>query len=497
MVQPTVSLSRTSLMNTQHLETVQIGALILSDLVTDSRRMIQSGQDSRQFVRTHFKSPAAVGGDDSSEILQKAVHLRGMEAPDVWVLDSEDRTATSIRQAGIESIVDVVSKQDETILGEIHPHVVWHRDDPETRRRGYAHIRGIADPNSGAIENIDGFVISKVGDIDDWKKADGYIRVVEAEHGLEAGSLAMSVIIESVQTEFSLADLEVSEPSDILERLFLLVNGEVDYTNNRRDVARTGDLPAWPELRHNTSRGVSTNNFIAVDGLFDDIRDVEEYRERIAENQTMGMLGIWSLTLNQVVKANRAPLPPVTGTYRIEVDGDPIGPGAADGKHANMGNEVTVEVGEDGQYRLQFGTKEPELGADTARTEVRDRLSYMPSLADIWIRWRSSRRPNARGKALFRWKVPRLSCWPTSSSRSVRTGYRTNRRIRRHRRRSTCSKRSIRLVRTSGRNCSTCTERASWSMRRMSDSDCLQCRSQQMHGRTLPSADSLPRTWNR
>jgi hypothetical protein len=85
--------------------------------------------------------------------------------------------------------------------------VVWHRDNPGTRYQGFEHMRRIADPEHGAAEHIDGFVIPEVGDIDDWKKADEFMTIVEHEHGLPEGSLAMSVIVESGSAELALGKL--------------------------------------------------------------------------------------------------------------------------------------------------------------------------------------------------------------------------------------------------------------------------------------------------
>ena len=56
----------------------------------------------RQFVRTFFTTPTAVEGeDDSAKMLQSAIGLRGMQAPDVWVPDNEDATAPNMRDEEI------------------------------------------------------------------------------------------------------------------------------------------------------------------------------------------------------------------------------------------------------------------------------------------------------------------------------------------------------------------------------------------------------------
>ncbi|QFU84593.1 malate synthase AceB [Natronorubrum aibiense] len=340
----------------------------------------------REFVRTFFTTPTAVEGeDDSAKMLRGAVQLRGIEAPDVWVPDNEDATAPSMRDEGAENIIDVISEEGADFPGEIHPRIVWHRDSPETRHQCFKHMLQIADPENGAIEHIDGFVIPEVGDIDDWKKADEFFTIVENEYGLDEGSLAMSVIVESGEAELALGDLrdEMGKPSNNLERLFLLVDGEVDYTKDMRAITPTGGLPPWPELRHNTSRGASANGLIAVDGPYDDIRDVEGYHERMTENQAKGMLGIWSLTPGQVEEANKSPLPPKTGSWLLEVNGRDVELREEDGQYVYDGDGIELEELDDDQYRLTVGGDERELDGDALAEELLDLASYIPSMNDI------------------------------------------------------------------------------------------------------------------
>jgi bifunctional (S)-malyl-CoA lyase/thioesterase len=340
----------------------------------------------RKFVRTFFTTPTAEqGSDDSAKKLRGAIGLRGMQAPDVWVPDNEDATAPNMRDEGARNIAEVVAEGGAEFPGEIHPRVVWHRDSPETRYKGFQHMLEIADPENGAVENIDGFVIPEVGDLDDWKKADEFITIVENEHGLEEGSLAMSVIIESGTAELAMGDLreEMGKASNNLQRLFLLVDGEVDYTKDMRAITPTGALPEWKELRHNTSRAASAAGLIAVDGPFDNIRDVEGYHERITANNAMGMLGIWSLTPGQVVEANKAPLPPAAGYWTIEADGRTVELTEEDGVQVYSGDRVELEA-EDGGYELEVGGDETFYeNEDDLRSDLLNMLDYVPSMDDI------------------------------------------------------------------------------------------------------------------
>ncbi|ODR82130.1 malate synthase [Haladaptatus sp. W1] len=339
----------------------------------------------REFVRTFFTSPTAVEGeDDSAKMIRSAAQLQGMQAPDVWVPDNEDATAPSMRDEGADNIVEVVSEHGADFPGEIHPRIVWHRDSPETRYRCFQHLLRIADPEKGAIEHIDGFVIPEVGGIDDWKKADEFITIVENEYGLEEGSLAMSVIVESAAAELAMGDLreEMGKPDNNLERLFLLVNGEVDYTKDMRAMTPTGGLPPWAELRHNTSRGASAAGLIAVDGPYDDIRDVEGYNERMEDNRAKGMIGIWSLTPGQVVEANKAPLPPETGRWLLDTGDGTTELESEDGTQFYDGERIGLDETETG-YSLRVGGDERDLGEDELREELLDMTEYVPSMDDI------------------------------------------------------------------------------------------------------------------
>lgn len=339
----------------------------------------------REFVRTFFTSPTAVEGeDDSAKMIRSAAQLRGMQAPDVWVPDNEDATAPSMREEGVENIIEVVSEHGADFPGEIHPRIVWFREDPTTRYQGFQQMMEITDPENGAVEHIDGFVVPEVGDIDDWKKADEFLTIIEHEHGLEEGSLSMSVIVESGEAELALGDLrtEIGRPSNNLERLFMLVDGEVDYTKDMRAMTPTGELPPWPELRHNTSRGASAAALIAVDGPYDDIRDVEGYHERMTENRAKGMNGIWALTPGQVVEANTDPLPPQTGSWLIEVGDEDVELESRDGREVYEGDEVSLEERDDG-YVLTVAGDERVLDADELQEELLDLTSYVPSMNDI------------------------------------------------------------------------------------------------------------------
>jgi len=174
----------------------------------------------------------------------------------------------------------------------------------------------------------------------------------------------------------------MEKPSNDLERMFLLVDGEVDYTKDMRAMTPTGALPPWPELRHNTSRNASAAGLVAVDSPFDDIRDVDGYRERMRENRAKGMAGIWSLTPTQVEVANTAPLPPKTGSWLFELDDREIELDAMDEKQVYDGDAVGLLETDDG-YVLAVNGDRRTVDEDELREALMDLTAYVPSMDDI------------------------------------------------------------------------------------------------------------------
>ncbi|MDY6779593.1 MAG: malate synthase, partial [Halobacteria archaeon] len=120
----------------------------------------------------------------------------------------------------------------------------------------------------------------------------------------------------------------------------------------------------------------------AIDGPYDDIRDVEGYHERITANSAMGMLGIWSLTPGQVVEANKSPLPPAEGYWLIDADGREVELEDEGGVQVYNGDRISLEETGDG-YVLTVGSDELELDEDELREELVDLTAYVPSMDDI------------------------------------------------------------------------------------------------------------------
>ncbi|SMP21371.1 hypothetical protein SAMN06265347_10872 [Halobellus salinus] len=156
--------------------------------------------------------------------------------------------------------------------------------------------------------------------------------------------------------------------------------------------------------------GASAAGLVAVDGPYDDIRDVEGYHERMTdtvgysrvtyfdtpgcrkssrsysrqyENRAKGMTGIWSLTSGQVVEANKAPLPPKAGRWLVEAGGRDVELRAEDGKQVYEGSDLELEVTGDREYHFRVGDDEHVLDESELQEKLLDLTSYVPSLNDI------------------------------------------------------------------------------------------------------------------
>ena len=115
---------------------------------------------------------------------------------------------------------------------------------------------------------------------------------------------------------------------------------------------------------------------------YDDIRDVEGYRERMVDNQAKGLLGIWSLTPGQVVEANTNPLPPETSRWRMDTGGRTVDLEDDDGVQVYDGNRVSLEESDD-EYTLRVGGDEQVLDEEDLREELLGIVEYVPSMDDI------------------------------------------------------------------------------------------------------------------
>jgi bifunctional (S)-malyl-CoA lyase/thioesterase len=158
-----------------------------------------------------------------------------------------------------------------------------------------------------------------------------------------------------------------------------------EYTSDRTFVRTFFTSPTAVEGKDDTAAMLeSAAGLVAVDGPYDDIRDIEGYRQRMNENRAKGMTGIWALTPGQAEAANAAPLPPEKGSYLFDIGSEEVElEQHDDGAWVYDGDDVSIEeLGEDSD-RLRAGAEEYDLDTEGLRDELSDRAAYVPSMDDI------------------------------------------------------------------------------------------------------------------
>jgi len=103
----------------------------------------------------------------------------------------------------------------------------------------------------------------------------------------------------------------------------------------------------------------------------------------MTDNQAKGMLGIWSLTPGQVEEANKSPLPPESGSWRLDINDRNVELEEEDGRYVYDGEDIELEELGDDRYRLRVGGDERELDEDELEEELLDLADYIPSMTDI------------------------------------------------------------------------------------------------------------------
>jgi bifunctional (S)-malyl-CoA lyase/thioesterase len=100
------------------------------------------------------------------------------------------------------------------------------------------------------------------------------------------------------------------------------------------------------------------------------------------DNQSKGMLGIWSLTPGQVVEANTSPLPPKTGRWLLDTGDTEVGLDSEGGVWTYDGNSVSLLETAAG-YELTVDGTTQTLDTDELHETLLEMTAYVPSMDDI------------------------------------------------------------------------------------------------------------------
>lgn len=286
-----------------------------------------------RIARTFQTAPAAVPKENTAKYLDSALDSTGFQAPDWLVPDLEDGTAPDMKAEGLENTVDRLEGGVE-FAGEIWPRVQWAYDDPALRDRGEEEIRTLVE---AVGETLTGVVVPKVGRVADVERAIDVVAAAEADAGLPAGSIELSVIVETAGARSDLreismlgsedddSDTDTGSGGDGHGRLAGLVFGPVDYTAELGGRAIDGDRPRWDGLLEAMSNEASANDVVAIGGPFDKLFEeragvtyynAPAYANQVEREATVGLDGSWSLYPKQTIQANRIHMPTVAELER-------------------------------------------------------------------------------------------------------------------------------------------------------------------------------------
>ena len=263
-----------------------------------------------RLTRTFQTAPAGVPKEDTAKYLRSALGSEGFGSPDWLVPDLEDGTAPDMKDAALENTVALVPEHAASFAGEIWPRVQWAHDVADWRDRGREQIDTLA---REAGDHLAGFVVPKVGRLDDVRAAAEAIGDAEREYGLDG--LELSVIVETAEAKSDLREIAAFGRDS---RLAGLVFGPVDYTAELGGREIGGRGPRWSGLLEDLSNEASANDLVAVGGPFDQLfreragvrfYNGDGYADHVEREARVGLDGSWSLHPQQTAQANRIHTP--------------------------------------------------------------------------------------------------------------------------------------------------------------------------------------------
>lgn len=267
---------------------------------------------TRNPCRSFQTAPAAVSREDSAKYLQSGFTRDGFETPDWLVPDIEDGTAPNKKDEAVSNIVQLSEEYEQSFVGEVWPRIQWTYKSEDVQNQAAEEIEQLV---REAGDYIDGFVVPKVGWLENYRTAEEIVANAEEEYGFEERQFGVSPIIETARAR---SDLKKIAHEGGRSRLRSLVFGPVDYTAELGG-RNIGDTRAsWGSTREFISNEASANDITCIGGPFDQVFRVETgvqvynsepYRQNAIREARLGFDGSWSLHPKQTVQANRIHMP--------------------------------------------------------------------------------------------------------------------------------------------------------------------------------------------
>lgn len=338
---------------------------------------------TERLCRSFQTAPVAVAREDSAKYLRSGFTRDGFEVPDWLVPDLEDGIAPSVRSEGIENTVELTAEHSGQFRGEIWPRVQWSYAEEEKQSKGKGQIETLI---REAGDHLTGFVIPKVGRLDDVKRATQVIADAESEYGFADEEFEMSPIIETAPAK---SDLKEIASFGAGTRIHGLVFGPVDYTAELGGRSIDGRRPTWQELVADLSNETSANGLVGIGGPFDQIfreragvsvYNADRYAEHAEREARYGLDGSWSLHPKQTVQANTIHMPSESELENVIVCTEEFLEAKAAGTGAILAEGQMVDEGTFKNYAntlrtvLHIHDKHPEQTTERYSTDQLERV---------------------------------------------------------------------------------------------------------------------------
>lgn len=274
---------------------------------------------SHDLCRSFQTAPAAVSRKDSAKYLRSGFTRDGFETPDWLVPDIEDGTAPNKKNEAVTNIIKFAKEYNQSFSGDISPRIQWTYESSSVQNKGTEEVKQII---REAGEYIDGFVVPKVGWVDNYRTVEDIVASAEEEYGFEKGQFSVNPIIETARAR---SDLKKIAREGGQSRLRSLVFGPVDYTAELGGREIADKRANWDATRELISNEASANGISCIGGPFDQVFRVEAgvqvynsepYRQNALREARFGFDGSWSLHPKQTVQANRIHMPTQTELER-------------------------------------------------------------------------------------------------------------------------------------------------------------------------------------
>lgn len=272
-----------------------------------------------QLCRSYQTTPAATAGDNSAKYLESAAQQEGLEIPDWFSPDLEDSTPPGMKEEARQNLINFIH-ENPGFKGEIRPRINWAYYDVD-EGTNIDNIKELGQREINELiqkvgDDIDGFVIPKIGRVDNAKQAEEIISKAEREYGYPENTFEMCPIIETTKAISDLREVALFGMSK--QRITGLIWGPGDYTFDIGGRMEGSIFPDWLSIKEKISNEASANDLLSVGGPFPEIYgeqggkryyNGDGYAEYVRQEVEIGFDGSWSLHPNQTVQANRLHAP--------------------------------------------------------------------------------------------------------------------------------------------------------------------------------------------